>query len=65
MTLHRQHTNHPQYAILYCNKHFHTCGGHFKVIPLFTFIGIPTLSQLLFIEDYFKRLLDPELNKDI
>ena len=65
MTLHRQHTNHPQYAILYCNKHFHTCGGHFKVIPLFTLIGIPTLSQLLFIEDYFKRLLDPELNKDI
>jgi len=63
ITLHRQHTNHvSNYASLKCNKHFHKCGGKFYVAPLFSINKNPTLSQLLFIESFFIKLLKPELN---
>ena len=63
ITLHRQHTNNPNYAILKANRHFHDCNKHFLVTPLFMAHN-STESMLLFIETYFIKLLKPELNVD-
>ena len=64
ITLHRQHTNHENYASLTCNKHFQNCSdGKFKVVPLFSIKINPTTSQLLFAETFFIKLLKPELNQ--
>lgn len=62
MTLHRQHNSHEEYAILSVNKHLNRCNESFKIVPLFKIRSNSTISQLLFIEKYFIRLLKPELN---
>ncbi len=65
ITLHRQQTLNPQYAILYANKHFHSCNTNFKVVPLFYAGAHSTTSMLNFIESYFIRLFIPELNSSL
>ena len=62
ITLHRQHTLHPNYALLKVNKHFNNCNKSFLVTPIYKLPNNVPDSILLFVESYFIELLTPELN---
>ena len=61
ITLHRQHINRPEYAILKVSKHITKCGGKFSVIPIFK-AKDSTKSLRRKQEEYYINLLRPDLN---
>ncbi len=63
IALHRLHTFNSTYTVLKANKHFQQCEPNFLVLPLYKAPISHTRSELVFIEQYFIKIMSPELNE--
>ena len=62
--LHRQQITHPNYTLLPANEHMRNCGNNISITVLY----VCAQNDILYldnIENYFHKLLLPELNVDI